>query len=317
MNLFLRSLILKRIIVTFFIMNWGFLGDGFRAFGQNHTPYLNKLEIPKTLELGTSDGLLFDFSIESLKNAKQSGVNFLEISLTKFIKLKHEERVQLASMIRENSQKTGVQLWSVHLPYGNDFDVSNINEVERKKNVKTQKEFIDIAELLGVKRMVLHPSVDRITSSVRQLHIEALRESLLELQDYLKGKSVSLNIENLPRACLGNSIEEMAKILEGIPNIGICADVNHMKGVKPEDFISFFGKRIKMVHMSDYDFVDEKHWLPGWGDNNWNNIILSLIEAGYDGPFMYEVIKPFTSIEGLKDNYKNLMNNFKGWIRNI
>jgi sugar phosphate isomerase/epimerase len=72
-----------------------------------------------------------------------------------------------------------------------------------------------------------------------------------------------------------------------------------------------------MVHMSDYDFVDEKHWLPGWGDNNWNNIILSLIEAGYDGPFMYEVIKPFTSIEGLKDNYENLMNNFKGWVRNI
>lgn len=285
--------------------------------GQSNTPNLNKLQIPKTLELGTSDDLLSDFSIESLKNARQNGVHFLEISLTKFIKLKHEERIQLASMIRENSRKTGIQLWSVHLPYGNDFDVSNINEAERKKNINTQKHFIDIAELLGVKRMVLHPSVDRITGPVRQLHIEALRKSLIELQEYLKGKSVSLNIENLPRACLGNSIEEMAKILEGIPDIGICADVNHMKGVRPEEFISFFGKRIKMVHMADYDFVDEKHWLPGWGDNNWNNIILSLIQAGYDGPFMYEVIKPFTSIEELKDNYNNLMNNFKGWIRNI
>lgn len=302
-------------IIAFFITNCYFSGNG--ALGQSNTPNLNKLQIPKTLELGTSDDLLSDFSIESLKNARQNGVHFLEISLTKFIKLKHEERIQLASMIRENSRKTGIQLWSVHLPYGNDFDVSNINEAERKKNINTQKHFIDIAELLGVKRMVLHPSVDRITGPVRQLHIEALRKSLIELQEYLKGKSVSLNIENLPRACLGNSIEEMAKILEGIPDIGICADVNHMKGVRPEEFISFFGKRIKMVHMADYDFVDEKHWLPGWGDNNWNNIILSLIQAGYDGPFMYEVIKPFTSIEELKDNYNNLMNNFKGWIRNI
>lgn len=315
MNSFLKKL--APIIVTFFILNWGFLGSGFGAFGQNNTPYLNKLEIPKTLELGTSDDLLSDFSMESLKNAKQNGIQCLEISLTEFTKLKHEARVQLASTIRENSRKAGIQLWSAHLPYGKDFDVSNINEVERKENIKRQKEFIDIAELLGVKRMVLHPSVDRITPSVRQLHVEALRKSLLELQDYLKGKSLSLNIENLPRACLGNSIEEMAKIIEGIPDIGICADVNHMKGVKPEDFISFFGKRIKMVHMADYDLVDEKHWLPGWGDNNWNNIILSLIQAGYDGPFMYEVIKPFISIEGLKDNYKNLMNNFKGWIRNI
>src|SRR5690625_2115387 len=111
--------------------------------------------------------------------------------------------------------------------------------------------------------------------------------------------------------------KEVELIIEDFPDLGICADVNHMKDERPEEFIAHFGEKIKMIHMADYDRVDEKHWPPGWGENNWNNIILELIQAKYDGPFIYEVVSRFATVEELSENYKNLINNFKGWINNI
>lgn len=285
--------------------------------GQSENSANKGISIPETFVLGTSDGVISDYSLSTLKKTRNLGIQFLEVSTRWFNNLDFEEQKTLAKEMRENAESAGIQLWSIHLPYGNEYDVSSINDSVRLQAIINQKRYIDIASLLGVKRMVLHPSVDRIPDIVRKLHIEALRSSLEELIEYSEKRNLSLNIENLPRACLGNSIREIEMIIEGFPSLGICADVNHMKDVRPEDFISHFGEKIKMIHMADYDRVDEKHWPPGWGENNWNNIILELIQAKYDGPFIYEVVSRFATVEELSENYKNLINNFKGWINNI
>ena len=49
------------------------------------------------------------------------------------------------------------------------------------------------------------------------------------------------------------------------------------------------GGRIITLHVSDYDFVDERHLLPGEGKNPWGEILRALEEVGYDGRFTYEV----------------------------
>ena len=41
--------------------------------------------------------------------------------------------------------------------------------------------------------------------------------------------------------------------------------------------------------MSDYDLVDERHWLPGEGKINWKNVMAALEKIGYGGSFMYEI----------------------------
>jgi sugar phosphate isomerase/epimerase len=40
--------------------------------------------------------------------------------------------------------------------------------------------------------------------------------------------------------------------------------------------------------MSDYDFLDEKHYFPGNGLIDWKEVVELLEEAGYEGPFLYE-----------------------------
>ena len=49
------------------------------------------------------------------------------------------------------------------------------------------------------------------------------------------------------------------------------------------------GDKIITLHVSDYDFMNERHWLPGEGQNDWQKIIKSLKEVGYTGVWMYEI----------------------------
>ena len=45
---------------------------------------------------------------------------------------------------------------------------------------------------------------------------------------------------------------------------------------------------IKTVHLSDYDFVDERHLLPGTGQIDWQPLWNGIRLNGYDGILMFE-----------------------------
>ena len=69
--------------------------------------------------------------------------------------------------------------------------------------------------------------------------------------------------------------------------------------------IDKIGKNILTTHISDYDFVFEKHLIPGhWeGKLDWNMIIRKLEEARYSGVFNYELNAPLKEV---KENYEKL-----------
>ena len=69
-------------------------------------------------------------------------------------------------------------------------------------------------------------------------------------------------------------------------------DTNHSL---EEDNIAFLKNMIAhgycpvSLHISDYDFVDERHDIPGHGINSWETLLDLLKEAGYRGPALYEI----------------------------
>ena len=81
----------------------------------------------------------------------------------------------------------------------------------------------------------------------------------------------------------------MLELLEVSPKLRSCFDTNHLLGENPLDYIRAIGNRIVTVHVSDYDFINERHWLPGEGKNDWNGILKILSDVGYDGIWMYEI----------------------------
>ena len=59
--------------------------------------------------------------------------------------------------------------------------------------------------------------------------------------------------------------------------------------VTDAEFIHHFADKIITIHVSDYDFVNERHWLPGEGKIDWRELLDLLDEVEYKGAFLYEL----------------------------
>jgi len=169
---------------------------------------------------------------------------------------------------------------------------------------------------LNPHKYVIHPSSEPISNDERPIRLENCISSLIILTEEVKKYNAQLVVEDLPRTCLGNCSEEILTIVKAVGNgLGVCFDSNHLLKETPENFAENVGNLITSVHISDYDGIDERHWLPGEGIINWNNVISTLAKNGYKGPFMYETSrrKPAsdTTTKEVKLSSLDLYNNFQ------
>jgi sugar phosphate isomerase/epimerase len=81
----------------------------------------------------------------------------------------------------------------------------------------------------------------------------------------------------------------MLEILDTNEKLRSCFDTNHLLIEDPVHYVKAVGSRIITTHVSDYDFVDEKHWWPGEGKLNYTAVLNALREVGFAGTWMYEV----------------------------
>lgn len=185
----------------------------------------------------------------------------------------------------------GVELWSVHLPFSEVLDISNPYKALRDITLYTNRTLIEAAGKAGIKVAVLHPSSEPIDSDMRQEHLELSKEAIILLREQCDKVGMKLAVENLPRTCLCNRSQEMIELLKDT-GAGVVFDTNHSLSEANTDFLSAViesGLPIHSLHISDYDFVDERHRLPGDGINDWNALFAILEKAQYSGPLMYEV----------------------------
>ena len=219
------------------------------------------------------------FCEEMLKN----DIEYAEISLC------WGNTVLDAEKMAEDVLKTGVKIWSIHIPFGPvpEWDPSNWAENERKETVKRILPYFELAKKTGACRLVLHASFEPVENNERQNRVEAFKRTLDELEKKSAETGVLLCIENLPRTCMGNTGKEMLQLLEGHPDCYICCDTNHMLQESTEDFIRICEDKIRTLHISDYDGEDERHWLPGEGTVCWDKVAELL--RNYDGVYMMEL----------------------------
>ena len=182
-------------------------------------------------------------------------------------------------------RKSGMALWSVHLPFGRRLDISAPDEAERARVLEELKRSVDLARGLGAKTLVVHGSSEPNAEDSRPARMDACARSLRELQSYAGG--MRLAVENLPRICIGRAGWEVAQLSDMCA--GVCFDVNHLLMEDHRAFLDATEKKIITTHLSDYDGVDERHWLPGMGVVPWRLVHERLLKAGYEGPFLFEL----------------------------
>lgn len=190
---------------------------------------------------------------------------------------------------RRLADKYGVELWSFHLQFYPEMNIADPSVEARERAIGRLFDQIGRASDAGIRRMVIHPCSGPIADSERSERMKISKESLCRLADRAESCGAVLAVEDLPRTNLGHNSAEMLELLSADERLRVCFDTNHLVNEAGHDFVRALGKKIITLHVSDYDFVDEKHWLPGEGKVDWDALVNALVEVGYDGVWMYEV----------------------------
>ena len=247
----------------------------------------------QTLKKGTSLCFTGSLSAESLADLKANGIDAVEFSFSRDRYYNEFDFVNRAQEYADRVKSAGLEWWSLHLPFSGKLDITNMDDEMREEIVKINTEMILAAGKAGCKVAVLHPSSEPISDDIRPQRLAYSRKNIIRLREACDQVGMKLAVENLPRTCLCNRSQEMIDLLRDT-GAGVVFDTNHSL---VEENVAFMraltdaGLEILSLHISDYDFVDERHRLPGDGINDWKGIMSVLEQVGYSGPLMYEVPK--------------------------
>ena len=236
----------------------------------------------------------FDYlNRETFREYNKAGVTAFELR----VQLNHHDLIDLGE-ISKAAREEGVDTWSFHLPFY-PFEVINPASLDasvRKNTVERLSALIKKAASHGFKHAVIHPSGEPISDTDRAASVEYAKESLYSLACAASESGIVLAVEDLPRTCLGNCSRELLELISVHPDLRVCFDVNHLLFEPHAEFLKVLGGKIATVHISDYDFVNERHWLPLEGNIDWAELMKGLDDIGYNGVFMYEVPRTAANI---------------------
>ncbi len=238
------------------------------------------------LKIGMSLGVINQRE-EMFRDCAKAGIECVEISCSY---LNEAEQIDFEKVLGW-SREYGVKLWSFHLPFGhfNQMDISSCDEELRKSSIEILSGYIAKAASIGIDKFILHPSGEPIEEADRAARMAAAKQSLKELVEISERAGGVLCVEDLPRTCLGRDSADIIDLISADSRLKVCFDTNHLLKEQNLDFISKLGDKIVTLHVSDYDRVNERHWLPGEGVNDWQAMYSALQKVGYNGPWLFEI----------------------------
>lgn len=245
------------------------------------------------------------FDEQRLSYAKSVGVEYMEASgMSTFVdgdlnfKMSDKEIRNTLEAAKTAADKAGVKIWSIHMPFGKNIDLSHPDEDMRQKVVAVHSQLLEYLQILQPEVILFHPSY-YLGLNEREMRTQQMIKSATELNEKVQQIGAIMVIENMlgpellkdedQERPLMRTVEETVAIFDRLPqDIYAAVDMNHIK--HPEQLILALGERMRSVHIADGTGLAENHFFPcsGEGLNDWTAILAAIDQAGYSGPFMYE-----------------------------
>lgn len=202
---------------------------------------------------------------------------------------------EYAKNLRAHLDKIGIACNQAHAPfslkYGCAFDTSD-------KNYLWLVHSIESAAILGAKNIIVHSLAVPQGVDFEAYNLKYYKS----LVPYCEKFGIHVSVENLfsydskrhyYKGRLG-SPEELNRMVEKInsPWINACVDIGHaaLTGYEPEDFIAKMSSNVlKALHVHDNNYLADSHIIPYTGELNWDAIMKSLKNIGYDGELTFEI----------------------------
>lgn len=199
-----------------------------------------------------------------------------------------------ASRIRAQLKRCNLSCTQTHAPIRFHFGCQMTEDDPLFQEIVRSIEF---ASLIGAQYIVVH-------SVLTPAGVDLLNYNLLFFQSlipYCERFGVYLGFENIfdydpYKRCMGRfaTPEQVNGFLDRLASrwAVCCLDTGHaaIAGTRPEAFIKGMdAHRLRLLHIQDTDYMDDRHQLPYIGCHDWDAITAALAGIGYQGDFTFEI----------------------------
>jgi len=218
--------------------------------------------------------------------------------------------------LRNLLQNLGLHPDSVHAPI-DGVDLSTPYVDPRRRTLTLLVDMLEYCGAIECPIMVVHPNHSESLSigreAMRKNSVEALKELIVRAEDL--GVKVALeNMIDKANGRFGSRVSDLREIIGdvGSASVGICFDTGHAnllfnRSITQEEEIAEGGEYLWTLHIHDNDGKEDRHWPPGDGSIDWNQVIRGLRKVNYRGVFMMEVQERGNPDELAKTSLQNAM----------
>jgi hexulose-6-phosphate isomerase len=182
------------------------------------------------------------------------------------------------------------------------------NEPERRQQgLELAKKMIQAAKLLGTENLLVVPGavyvpwLENVEPVPNDVCDARAREAVRQLIPVAEQAGVYLNIENIFASGYLFSPQEMVEFVDSFqnPHVQIHFDTgNLMQYQFPEHWVPILGKRIKNIHLKEWDKRVHEFNLHTFrplldGTTDWPAVMEALDKVGYRGYLTFEYFHPF------------------------
>ena len=184
---------------------------------------------PPRLKVGSSSGIfgpVSNWTYETFAEAKKAGIDAIEISASKlFLDKEMTDDRQIEARCRQlkrDLKRAGIEIWSVHMPFGREIDLSQTDEAVRQRSVELHRRVLRFCKILSPRIVLFHPSW-YLGHGERDARIAQLVRSVGELLPDAKKIGARVVIENMLgyelvkdgnyERPLGRTVEEVLHIM--------------------------------------------------------------------------------------------------------
>lgn len=225
-----------------------------------------------------------------IQQAKQCGYQAIELHFGDEAAPSIDASTAEIKDIKKACDAAGLSIPSIITTRKDSGSLLSPKDGEREKRMAILRRGLEIAEILGVDGMLLHPGQLEATDTYERAW-NGCRDALKALAPEAAKRKCAIAIENVWNKFILNPREARQFVDEvGSPWFGIYLDTGNLLHYGfTEMWVRELQHRIKKVHVKDYRRKD-KQWLQLMdGDCNWPVVMKELRAIGFDGALVSEV----------------------------
>ena len=192
--------------------------------------------------------------------------------------------------VGEKCKAAGIEIGSVIASYADRGNLLSPDAEERESGVKSLVRNLEIAGILDVGGILLHPGQLTVSDTYQSVW-DNLIGILKEVAPIAAQNKAAIGVENVWNKFL-LSPKEMREFVDEVDSewVGVYLDTANMMAYGyPEHWIRELGARIRRVHLKDFDRQAHRFVNLLDGDTDWPTVVHELRSIGYDGPVIHEV----------------------------